>query len=215
MDAVAKADALRSAEKVSDKYASLVGELNSVPAGNYSVFQAERLADRVLEDGGYADGRDLVPIVELAKKFGFSCFRELNMSKEISGNIFVGGTTKQVYHSDKVIVVGADEERPHQRFIIAHELGHYLMDYLGSDRSRNPNLLFSETYPKQNHDSPKEIRADRFAAELLMPMRVFMKRYVQVMELADNSEEYCVSYLARLFGVKKSCVRKRIHEVLS
>ena len=32
---------------------------------------------------------------------------------------------KKVFHHDKVIVVQAKKELYHERFIIAHELGHY------------------------------------------------------------------------------------------
>ena len=52
----------------------------------------------------------------------------------------------------------------------------------GSPEFKNPNLLFSKTYPKINHSSDEEIRADRFAAELLMPSELFLRKYIKAME---------------------------------
>ena len=54
------------------------------------------------------------------------------------------------------------------------------MDYIGNPDYDDKSILFSKIYPKINHDSPEEIRADRFAAELLMPKKVFLAEYVKV-----------------------------------
>ena len=193
-------------------YRELVDKLQNNPANMYSINDAEKLAEQVLEIGGYEAGA--TPIIEIAKKFGFSTFSEKNMPEEISGNIFVGGTTKEVYGTDKVIVVGDQEEYAHQRFIIAHELAHYLLDYVGSEDSYNSGILFSRTYPKHNHDSSEELRADRFAAELLMPTKLFYRQYLRAMEASDYNIRYTIAYLSNYFKTKKSSIERRIQEVI-
>ena len=199
-------------ERGGNMYTELVDELQKHPATNYSINEAERLAERVLNIDGHEAGA--TPIVKITNNFNFLTFSARNMPEEISGNIFVNGTTKDVYGSDKVIVVSNEEEYAHQRFIIAHELGHYLLDYLGSEKSRNTGKLFSRTYPKCNHDSEEEIRADRFAAELLMPTKLFCKQYIKAMDASNYNLRYTIEYLSNYFKTKKSSVERRIDEVI-
>lgn len=193
-------------------YEQLIEELNAHPAHGYNIEDAEKLADKILELGGYKDTLGRTPIVKIVNNFGFSAFKEQNMPKNISGNIFIGGTTKEIYHNDKVIVVGADEEFYHQRFIIAHELAHYLMDYIGNEKYADSKKLFSMAYLKDNHDKG-EVRADRFAAEILMPANLFSAKYKRVSELSFHDMEYTLKYLSDYFQTKISCIKRRIDEL--
>ena len=195
-------------------YEGLVAHLQENPANQYTVKEAEKLADRVLEEGGYGDISGPTPIVAIAGAFGISTFKEANMPEDISGNIYVGGTTRDIYNTDRVIVVGDREEYFHQRFIVAHELAHYLMDYVGSPESSDRRLLFSRTYPRKGHDSDVEIRADRFAAELLMPAKQFIRQYLKAMENSGYHMRYTVIYLSNYFETKKSSVERRMKEVI-
>lgn len=216
MDKLVKFDTLRFAmEKKRGKsmYEKLVSRLESAPARKYVVREAEILADEILKIYGYVGKSAPTPIVKIAHDFGFATYQAKDIPEDISGNIFIGGTTKEDYGTDKVIIVGEDEPLPHQRFIVAHELAHYLMDYIGNEEYQKDGTIFSRTYPKVNHDSPEEIRADRFAAELLMPKKVFLAEYVKAMKLSDYSKEYTIPYLAKLFNTKESCIQRRIREV--
>ena len=197
-------------------YEELVRRLEAAPAKDYSVREAENLADEVLKIYGHVGKSAPTPIVKIAHALGFETFKVSNIPEDISGNIFIGGTTKSDYNvnTDKVIVVGEKEILPHQRFIIAHELAHYFMDYIGNCAYADHAVKFSQTYPKKRHESKEEIRADRFAAELLMPKRVFLSEYVSALERSDFHLEYTIPYLANLFNVKETCVRRRILEVM-
>lgn len=195
-------------------YEELVSRLKSAPARNYVVREAENLADEVLRIYGHIGKSAPTPIIKIAHDFGFGTYKAKNIPDDISGNIFVGGTTMKDYGQDKVIIVGEDEPLPHQRFIVAHELAHYLMDYIGNREYEGDGVIFTRTYPKVSHDSPEEIRADRFAAELLMPKKVFLAEYIKAMKLSDYSKEYTIPYLAKLFKTKETCVQRRIGEVL-
>jgi len=208
----------RQKEKIKTKergeimYKKLVDSLQNNPKKTFSINDAEKLAEQVLEICEHETGA--TPIIEIAKKFGFTTFEEKNMPEDISGNIFVGGTTKNIYGTDKVIVVGDQEEYAHQRFIIAHELAHYLMDYVGSKESTDTGILFSRTYPKHSHHSDEEIRADRFAAELLMPTKLFYRQFLKAMEASDYNKRYTIAYLSNYFKTKKSSIERRIDEVI-
>lgn len=73
---------------------------------------------------------------------------------------------------------------------MAHELAYYLIDYLGNtEYSDNPGRLFSMTYPKLNHESSMEERADRFAAELLLPVRPFLEQFFYAMDAKDRLKD--------------------------
>lgn len=216
MDKLVKFDTLRFAmekKRGESMYEKLVSRLESAPARKYVVREAEILADEILKIYGYVGKSAPTPIVRIAHDFGFATYKAEDIPEDISGNIFIGGTTKEDYGTDKVIIVGEDEPLPHQRFIVAHELAHYLMDYIGNEEYQKDGTIFSRTYPKVNHDSPEEIRADRFAAELLMPKKVFLAEYVKAMKLSDYSKEYTIPYLAKLFNTKESCIQRRIREV--
>lgn len=216
MDKLVKFDTLRFAmekKRGESMYEKLVSRLESAPARKYVVREAEILADEILKIYGYVGKSAPTPIVRIAHDFGFATYKAEDIPEDISGNIFIGGATKEDYGTDKVIIVGEDEPLPHQRFIVAHELAHYLMDYIGNEEYQKDGTIFSRTYPKVNHDSPEEIRADRFAAELLMPKKVFLAEYVKAMKLSDYSKEYTIPYLAKLFNTKESCIQRRIREV--
>lgn len=190
------------------KTETLLKDLSVNPARNYTIRQTEDLARRVLHDCGFDNIMGATPIVKIANCFGFSCYKAENIPQEISGNIFVGGTTESIYNTDKVIIVGYNEEYEHQRFIIAHELAHYLIDYIGSAESKDKRLLFSKAYHKNNSFSEEEVRADRFAAELLMPAELFLKKYVKAMEASDFNKTYTISYLATFFRTKKVVLKE-------
>lgn len=194
-------------------YGKLIDRLQKNPATEYTIAEAENLADEVLKETGRDNLIGPIPVIKIAQEFGFVTYHEGDMAPDVSGNIYIGGTTKKVYGRDNVITVGDNEELYHQRFIVAHELAHYLMDYLGNELYKDPNRLFSRAYTANNHDSQEERRADRFAAELLMPAKNFYRQYMRAMETSEGNRKYAVAYLSKYFETKKSSVRRRIQEL--
>lgn len=204
----------RKRQMTDTKYEQLLSRLEKHPANDYSVRKAEILADEVLEAGGYSDIQGAVPILKIVRGFGITPFSIENLSAEYSGNIYIGGTTKDIYGTDKAIVVGDNEEPYHKRFIVAHEFAHYMLDYVGSKYYQDEMELFTKAYLKSGHDSEEnERRADRFAAELLMPAKIFLKYYAAAILESNNLEEYIITFLSELFEVKQSSVRRRMKEL--
>ena len=136
--------------KRKDMYEEMISRLEKTPANNYVVKEAENLADEVLKIYGHVGKSAPTPIIKIVQDFGFKACQASNMPKDISGNIFIGGNTKKSYGTDKVIIVGADEPLQHQRFIIAHELAHYLMDYIGTKEQEGDEFTFSRADRYQN-----------------------------------------------------------------
>lgn len=199
---------------ISPEICGLIDKFRNSHKDEYSVPLAEKMADEVLAAGGWA-GRMPVPVMEIAENFGFKIYTHSSIPDGAAGNIYVGGTTSRLYGTDRIILVGKREKYPHQRFIIAHELGHFLMEYLGSGWENTPNKVFTMAYSKERHESGgmRETCADRFAAELLMPRGEFGARYLRVMENLMFDKKYAVPVLAENFGVKPSSITKRIAEI--
>lgn len=195
-------------------YEKLIQNLENKRDATYTIPEVEHLADSILIENNPAELVAPTPIVKIVSDFGFKAFKIENLGEDVSGNIYIGGTTEKVFHHDKVIVVQAKEELYHQRFIIAHELGHYLLDYIGNPTFEDPKKLFSKTYIKADHESSEEILADRFAAELLMPARLFLQKYLNIMNYSKQDIDYTITYLSTYFEVKKGSVKKRIREVI-
>lgn len=174
--------------------------------------QIELLAKTILQEVPYYHYKSPTPVIKIAGEFGINTYKTDKLDKELSGIIYVGGTTEKVYGKDKVILVDEDEPLKHQRFIIAHEIAHYLLDCLTNPQYNDSRILFSEGYPKSNHDSPKERKADLFAAELLMPTDLFKDQYD--VALKENKHPmFILMYLSDYFQTKMSSIEKRFVEV--
>lgn len=179
----------------------------------YSFEEIIQIARNILSQTPYYYHKSSTPIMRIAEEFGIITYKTDTLSEDLSGVIYSGGTTKDIYGSDKVILVDENEHIKHQRFVVAHEVAHYLLDCLTNPKYDDGKLLFSEGYPKTNHDSPKEFRADMFAAELLMPSKLFITQYNLAME-EKNNRVFTVMYLSEFFQTKVSSIEKRIVEVL-
>lgn len=181
---------------------------------NGTVFTLQEVsgyAKKILETATYYN-QVSTPINRIAEDFGIIPYRTYNLQESISGVIYSGGTTRKIYGTDNVILVDKAAPEKHQRFVIAHEIGHYLFDCITNAKYNDDRILFAETYPKKDHDSEKELKADRFAAELLMPSDLFIKQYNIAMEEKHNYM-FTLIYLSEFFGTKISSIEKRISEV--
>lgn len=137
---------------------------------DYQLVDMEDISRRILEELDSYQG-DVVPIVEIAKRMGFKIYQS-RLESKLSGFIAVDEKIKKKLGSDKVIFVNINDELGHQRFVIAHELAHYLFDYdMESDEKEYYN-----TYFKNSHKSFNEIRANQFAANLLVPRETVFTR---------------------------------------
>lgn len=160
-----------------------------------------------------------VDIIALCRKFGIEVYKSSTLSRDVSGKIYAYGTTAELYNNPVVIINNGNESFEHRRFVTAHELGHFLFDCCGSSKYDSKNLLYAHTYkhPASKFPLREDQRADRFAAQLLMPSSTFRLQYMK----AAKSElgkllgrEYIIDYLSKYFQVKSSSVERRIFELL-
>lgn len=143
-----------------------------------------------------------VPIRELARGCGARIVKVPGEDDDIDGFLYREG--KQA-----VIGVNQDQALVRQRFTIAHELGHLLLhdhDEIHVDRGFRVRLRSGASREGLDRD---EMEANRFAAELLMPMD-FLRADLEEQEfdLADDDE---LRSLARRYGVSTQALAIRLN----
>lgn len=108
-----------------------------------------------------------------------------------------------------IITIDSDADPRRQRFSIGHELGHWV-----NDRGKNLSYQCSDadmrqySSPKSDFKKQKEVRANRFSAQLLMPNYIF-GRYLADHEITGET----VDYLSNIFNVSRTSTSIRLVEL--
>ena len=100
------------------------------------------------------------------------------------------------------ILVSSGQPLPRQRFSISHELAHLLL--------HDETIQFHPHYFKRQFDQ-KEIDADLFAAELLMPSHLLTASLSEA--AAGMSVEQVVLWLSQLYQVSFLAMSTRLHNL--
>ena len=167
----------------------------------------ERKASETLsaaEDNGDA----AIDIIRLAQSLGF-IVGNVEFTDDEDGFILVDERKSQILGqpTDKLIGVRADQSVEWKRFIIAHEIGHYVLHY---NRDTDHGM-----YAHREHKKGKdaiENEADYFAANLLMPRDRFVKNYEELNKSGLSPDEK-VLVLARRFRVTEIMTKRRFVEL--
>lgn len=155
--------------------------------------KAETLAsDKLIQ---YKVSDTVVPIFEIAEAEGLSV-KVITMPDRLKGvSGFLDPTERTIY-------VNAEDAPTRQRFTVAHELGHYLLEH---DPAKYGVLL---RFPEFNGEDEEEKEANCFAANLLVP-KESLKEVLKKYSLTNEDEPV----LAQLFGVSKAVIRFRMKHV--
>ncbi|MBI2312977.1 MAG: ImmA/IrrE family metallo-endopeptidase [Betaproteobacteria bacterium] len=158
-------------------------------------------AERILREFGVKGNP--VPVEDIAAKLGAKLsYEPFEGQDEISGMLFRDG--------DHIVIgINSSHAKTRQRFSIAHEIGHLVM---------HKGAIFVDKAVRLNRDAksslaidPREIDANRFAAELLMPEKLVSaeakKRLVKKSKL---SELLLIDELAAAFQVSSQAMEFRL-----
>lgn len=148
------------------------------------------------------------PLVKFANDLGVDVFLSDSLHSEISGSI--------CKKDDKFLIIINNSHSPsRKRFTLAHELGHYFndRDYLNnsgeivdSTKQSTRKFLFRKSTPEIDKNMiAMDIKANKFAAELLMPKEVFIKKWQE-----SNSPQQ----VANFFAVSIEAVNIRAYRLL-
>lgn len=160
-------------------------------------------AQKILEN---LNGETPVNIVGLANLMGFKIFEIKELINQSSGAIVINTGLFEKYGSSKCIFLNKFINSGKKRFVIAHEIGHYLLEF-------NPKEdIHYQSFYNKKAEGEKEKNADEFAAELLMPSEEFILKYDNLKN--KNTDLYKIrEILMEHFNVSMKSIEKRIHEV--
>lgn len=129
---------------------------------------------------------------------GLTCV-EKELDDELSGMSFVKNDIRYV-------IVNSAHHVNRRRFTMAHEIGHHIMhaDYLTKNVHVDTGILRRDELSSEGVYS-KEVAANAFAAELLMP-KTQMGRFASL----DLSDESRVIAAAKMFGVSVAAFTYRV-----
>lgn len=150
-----------------------------------------------------------VTIVNICTKLGFKVFQD-EIKEDIHAYILVDNGLKEKFDTSKIIVVNIKDNFMRRRFSVAHELGHYFINYNPSSSSPYFNAF------EMSHNSldPNEKKADYFAACLMMPEKQFSDKYKELSKKGKLDFFEIVDKLSQLFAVPPASVEKRIVDEL-
>lgn len=139
----------------------------------------------------------------LAKTLG------ITIKKDDLGEVSLSGFAVDK-HGKRYIGVNSTEPDTRQRFTIAHELGHL---FLHKDNSVNYDqggmMLFREDHSGDGSDI-KEVEANRFAAELLMPEEQLREDIAKVGSFDLINDDPTIKKLADEYGVSERAMSIRL-----
>ncbi len=172
--------------------------------------EPQEIADEILKLIGYDKERATsVPIVDIAKNMGFAVRVTNELPNNDSGFILISPSLKEKFNSTKCIFLSKKIKYGKSRFVIAHEIGHYLYDFNEFKKSEFSHI-YSDGYNKNTQEEPSEQKANKFAAALLMPKDRFSQRYTEMLDEGMFSKADVVYELSNAFEITTKSVDKRI-----
>lgn len=164
-------------------------------------------AQEILDYFHIKDFSSGVPIIEILTNMGFKIFQSDLEPDDLSAYIAVDPNFKDTFGSNKITCVHINDNPGHKTFALAHEMAHYLFDF---DESKK--VYYYDTYfPKENENKFEEKRANKFAANLLMPKDVFLEEYEKCKNLLSKAD--IINELGNHFHVSPTAVLIRFQEL--
>lgn len=159
--------------------------------------KASAIARRILREVGESLPVDIKGIIE---QRGIGVLAQ-PMEDAVSGMLVI---------KDSRATIGVNENHHpnRQRFTLAHELGHYLLHSKSSRVFIDASPVFFRDERAAEGTDPREIEANRFAAELLMP-EALLRETVRRQPI-DAFDERAVQRLAARFGVSSQAMTIRL-----
>lgn len=164
---------------------------------------------------------DVSSAADLLKELDYNTppFNPFQIAQDLGIEVDQSVTTDTISRSGSICIVDSKpriwvnpfDPDVRQRFTAAHELGHYINGDLESNSSivDTPDTL----YRTDGHSNPCEVRANKFAAELLMPKSHIYEQARKIIDQSENQSicaEIFIDKMARLFNVSKPAMLYRL-----
>lgn len=162
---------------------------------------ARNKADELLQS--YWNGSTPIDPFDIARRLGVTVRRE-----SFVGNL--SGVLIRKHGTTPVIAINAGDSQRRQRFTVAHELGHLVLNHKG-DLFVDHTILNRRDSRSSTALDPQEIEANSFAAELLMPADlVLLKAHSLLAGIPSVSQRELLPLLSTHFGVSDQAMTYRL-----
>ena len=135
-----------------------------------------------------------------------------SLDEQVHGIIFVDG-------DDKRIGVNSGLDTRAARFVVAHELAHYITDITLSSRKKN-QFAYADSHFDSAEKPDVEREMDYMAAAILVrkdeleeDLKVLNISGIKSMDDVSAINQRMIEMLAERFNVKEDVIRRRIYEV--
>lgn len=169
------------------------------------------LVTTIYETIGY-DQTTNIPIGAIMKRLNFEVITTSFNETRVSGMLSISDENTKKNLSKNLIMLNENDNKGHQRFTVAHELAHFIFDSIAYNNTDYYEAYYVADSLADTNLSLREYRANKFAAELLMPKKTFTIKYTAYSSLFEYLD-YVVVLLHLDFGVSKTAVMKRIQEL--
>ena len=144
----------------------------------------------------------------LIRKLNIKLIKE-DLEDEISGFLKLRGKNNM-----PVIVVNKTHAETRQRFTLAHELAHFFLHSMYSLHVDTKHIQFRKKESGPAVDV-KEVQANQFAAELLMPRHILVNDLSDGMPAIDSKKGMkMIEYLAEKYQVSSQAMTIRLGSLL-
>lgn len=148
-----------------------------------------------------------VDIFKLANELGFDV-RAVDFPQKLDGMLLVNENIDSFddFFSNKVIAYNVNKCIEDKKFIVAHELAHYIEEKIKNFDTRI--VVAARDHEKTYSSNVSEQRKDYIAAAILVPMESLLSR----MKNRKNTESF-FEETAEYYRVDCELIRRRIREV--
>lgn len=132
--------------------------------------------------------------------------REASFDSDMSGFLYQD-------QDQAVVGINRSHSNVRKRFTLAHEVGHHVLHQRGTtyvDRHAGPTILRRDQHSRDGTNR-KEIEANSFAAELLMPVHFLERDVLQLQDTYDGDE--LILKLSRKYEVSAQAMTIRLFKL--
>ncbi|MCX6795790.1 MAG: ImmA/IrrE family metallo-endopeptidase [Candidatus Falkowbacteria bacterium] len=153
-----------------------------------------------------------VDVEKIAGDMGIEVSRMKFSKDEISGAIKIKGKS-----GNPAIAVNEDHCKERQRFTIAHEIGHFILHSIDNFHIDSTEAVyFRDANATSSTTNIKEVQANQFAAELLMPKSMIVSDLQGGYKLNNSDDDVqIIARLAKKYNVSSQAMSKRIGNLVA
>jgi len=162
-------------------------------------------ARNLIAQYGYSVDSIPVDVKRILKDKGI-IIKEMDLPNDISGVLDTRG-------KKPLVLINSSHKENRQRFSMAHELGHFVLQTSFTGVHMDKATYFRSNISAEGTDIDEK-RANRFAAELLIPTDILLVKLQTYPDLIDSDDDSPIQGLANDFKVSTASLMFKLGGVL-